>query len=622
VNNRGGFYRAQKHSCLSDDAMLADAPSWLLSRIHWTYPQNRLLEALSTHDFVIYSGGNGAGKTTPAVAIAAGAMLGFFDCPECHAHPDYKKECPSCRGKAWCPTPADIMLVGLAKAQARDAMQKYIKKYVPHTQIHNATRREGLYEVVETCNGSICTVYTVGQGEDTHQGGRRSLIVYDEQPSRAVVEEGLFRYRTDMDSKILITMTPTKGTSWVYDELICQAEDKGIALVTASVFENGIAKCRDCDKIDEACECRTSKFYTPPCGTCGKDRDQWNAELRTRRLRRQTAECDALCWRCKTYGVEPRIPSEKLRKAEKRVTDPKRLAMRLHGRWAELRGDRVFDPAEVAAMYAACKPPLRTDHGVKIWADRDGRKSYVVGVDGALGTGNDETVVTVLDVHSGEQVAVWGDNESEPSEYLEQIVELAEEYGGDKRAAKVWCENISAGYYLLPELDRLGIPLYRHRSPDKKLRKVMQNQLGFTTSPRNRDRLLHAMIGSLKESLIWKCECHDAVDCPDFAPRTKVSVQGRKGGLIVRDRKTVAQLERLFYNSNEGNKIMVTSGHDDRVFALAGAHDCRQKAGAWGYRKQKQKLNAEERYWAAQRAKQRHSPIGSHPFVRGALGGG
>lgn len=593
---RAGFYRAGKHRCLTHEQMMGELPSWALSNIQWTYPQEKLLTALATHDFVIYSGGNFCGKTTPAVAISCGAMLGFFDCPLCRAHPQRKLTCTGCKGTSWCPTPADIMLVGIQKSQARDAMQKYLQQFMPLSQIHHATRREGLYEVLETCNGSICTVYTVGQGEDAHQGGRRSVIVYDEQPTREVVEEGLFRFREGMDSKIIITMTPTKGAGWVYDELVCKAEEKGIALVTASVFENGI----------------------PPCGTCGHDREWWTQELRRLQICRQTEEADRCCWRCRTYGVEPRLAAEKVKRIEARVTDKKRLAMRLHGHW-NVSGDRCFDPLEIQAMYRACKTPIRVDHGMAIWAEPDGRKTYVVAVDAALGTGNDETVICVLDCHSGEQVVVWGDRETEPSEYIEEIVALSDEYGAEKRGAKVWVENASGGYYLIPELDRVGVPLYRHRSPDKKRKRVLHNQLGHITSPRNRDRLLHGMIGGLKESLIWKCECHDTEDCPNAMSKTRVVVEGRKGGLIVRDRKTVAQLERLFYNAEQNHRIEVTSGHDDRIFGLAGAHECRQKPGAWHVRKPKPKLNAEERYWAAQRAKQRGNPISVHPFVKGML---
>ena len=224
------------------------------------------------------------------------------------------------------------MLVGLAKSQARDAMQNYLRELIPPSQIHNATKREGLWEIVELCNGSKLTVYTVGQGEDTHQGGRRSLIVYDEQPTQAVVEEGLFRFREDMESKILITMTPTKGKSWVYDELILKADEKQIALVHASVFENGVNLCTVCDKRDKACECEVSQYRRLECQTCNHDRKWWDDELMRLGLQRQTEAADEQCWRCRTYGVEPRLSAKKVRSAEQRVTDPKRLAMRLHGK--------------------------------------------------------------------------------------------------------------------------------------------------------------------------------------------------------------------------------------------------------------------------------------------------
>lgn len=591
----GGSHRAHGHRCLLPDELHKEIPKWNLSNTVWTYPQQRMISALETHDFVIYSGGNFGGKTFPAVGVGVGAALGFFDCFHCKAHPEARLTCPHCKGHSWCPVPADIMLVGLRKSQARDAMQKYLKFFMPRSQMHHSTYREGLWETVELCNGSVTAVYTVGQGAETHQGGRRSLIVYDEEPTAEVVEEGLFRFREDMDAKILITMTPTKGQSWVYDELILKAEEKEIALIQASVFENG----------------------TPPCKTCGHDRDWWTAELRKLGVRRQTEEADAACWRCRTYGVEPRISATKVRKAEARVTDKKRLAMRFHGMWNELRGDRAFDPLEIHAMQRACRAPDRIEAGLATWADADPTHAYVIGCDAALGAELDETVICVLDAFSGEQVVVWGDNETEPPVYIHEIVALAEEYQTSNRKAKVWVENISAGLYLIPELDKLGIPIYRHRSPDKKRKKIMYNQMGFIPSPRNRDRLLHELIAALKRTLIWKCDCHDDEKCPEFAPKTKVVVEGRKNGLLVRDRATVAQLEKLFYNYEKNNRTEVTSGHDDRIFALAGAHECRQKVGKMGTKKPVQVLSAEEQYWASLKRVTARGGIDVHPFAMG-----
>lgn len=590
-----GTHRARGHRCLTDDELRAEIPTWNLSKTVWTHPQNRMISALETHDFVIYSGGNFGGKTFPAVGVGVGAAQGFFDCSHCKAHPVRRLTCRYCKGHSWCPTPADIMLVGLKKSQARDAMQKYLKHFCPRSQMHHKTYREGLWETIEFCNGSVMSVFTVGQGAETHQGGRRSLIVYDEEPTEEVVEEGLFRFREDMDAKILITMTPTKGQSWVYDDLILKAEEKEIALVQASVFENG----------------------TPPCQTCGHDREWWDTELKHLGIRRQTEAADAACWRCRSYGVEPRLAAKKVRKIEARVTDKKRLNMRFHGMWSELRGDRAFDPLEIHAMQRACLKPNRVEAGLATWADADPLRTYAIACDAALGTLLDETVIDVLDAHSGEQVVVWGDNETEPPVYIHEIVALSEEYKTGNKKAKVWVENISAGLYLIPELDRMGIPLYRHRSPDKKRKRVMYNQMGFIPSPRNRNRLLHELIAALKRTLIWKCDCHDEEECPEFAPKTKVVVEGRKNGLIVRDRKTVAQLEKLFYNVDKNNRIEVTSGHDDRIFALAGAHECRQKVGRLGVKKPGKVLSAEEQYWASLKRQTARGGLDVHPFAMG-----
>lgn len=58
------------------------------------------------------------------------------------------------------------------------------------------------------------------------QGPARHKIIYDEEPRQDIYKENLMRFTTSEKLDILFTMTPTKGLSWVNDEILGKESDE------------------------------------------------------------------------------------------------------------------------------------------------------------------------------------------------------------------------------------------------------------------------------------------------------------------------------------------------------------------------------------------------------------
>lgn len=514
-----------------------------------TVPQRLALEKLTAHDIVIFSAANFAGKTIWAVWVAVMAACGGFP---------------------WCPVPADIQLVGLTMAQARGAMQRYLRRFLPKEMVRQSTTREGLTHITDFWNGSTLSFGSCTQGAELHQGARRSLIVYDEEPTYEVFEEGLFRLRDDMPSRILFTMTPTMGRSWVFHDLWQKASEKRVEKVEATVFENGL----------------------PPCKTCGLTREQWDEillRLRSPRgeerwVKAQTyaslhEHCNSqegICGRCWTFGVEPRIQAQKVRDNLARVPDPKRAAMRFLGKWEELGGTVVFLESEIAALktWAQAQPIAKKEGHLNLWELPRPGHAYTIGVDGARAVGQAESVITLLNRTNGKVVGVWGDNYTPWNHYIHDIVDLATEYHN----ARICVEWASAGEGIIPVLMRMpGLNLYQHVVPDKRYPvPTLDQPVGFRTSARSRNRVLMNLIQAIRAGLVragegWRVE------------------EGRADACYIPDLQTVEQLALLFYDEGthedptaqgRGEISKPAGKHDDRVLALAFAWEARQSAGA------------------------------------------
>ena len=573
-----GNIRSRAHVCPTVAQLEIDQPKWKLSTMAWNDSQKRLREGLNNGALVsVFSGGNFSTKTYGSVAIALRACLGM---------------------ETWCPTPANVALCGLSMSQSREAFQSYLVDLLQRPGagdlVHNSTKREGLYSVIEFCNGSRLSILTVGQGADLHQGARRSLIVYDEEPDYSVYEEGLFRFRSGMKSRMIFSMTPTHGRSWVWDQLV-DSDNANTHKVTASTFENCAFLCTLCERLDEFavdqeanepyCECEVPVWTIPCCPACGKDRAWWDAQLEILGLVREpeqgvqeakdwiqlqvAATLDVkveheggACGRCWTFGVLPRVSADEVRDRLKRVRDPKRVAMRFCGWWEELDGQSCVTRGQMKALRAYAKEPIKVEGPVRIFEPAKKFHSYVLGVDMAQGTGGDEIAMQMADAATGHQVAMWAANDIRWTISMPDCVDLAREYHN----AIICPENASTGHGLIEYLkEQPGLRLYHYRSPDRHIRSVLSDKVGFNPQGRNADRIrqnfIHAIENGLEEQ-------------PDGS---WVVQPGNKNACYLVDRRTIEQLGDWYYDTEKDGAIASPNRDacDDRVDAMALAWECR-----------------------------------------------
>ena len=184
---------------------------------------------------------------------------------------------------------------------------------------------------------------------------------------------------------------------------------------------------------------------------------------------------------------------------------------------------------------------------LEVWREPDGMHAYVMGVDTAEGLGHgDYSCVQVLDVGTGEQVAIWH-GRIPPDALSVEVIRLGLWY----RDALCCVESNNHGLTTITMLRQLGYPrLFRQRSLNRTTNKVSQ-EFGWRTTRTSKP----LMIDDLGMAL-------------------------RNDELSVFDVNTIREL-RTFTRNDRGT--MSGSPFDDRVMALALANQMRKYAHAPEY---------------------------------------
>ncbi len=507
--------------------------------MHLRPSQRQIVEAFDAgKKIAVFGGGNGAGKTFLALREALETCWGL---------------------KAWAPELSTVKIIGRSWEQTAQVFAPYVTKYIPEDLVKSwGTRKNGLPTHITFKNGSTLDFGTNEQGWAAHQGQRCNLIIYDEEPEYAVFEEGLARgTREGGAPRVLFTMTPTRGKGWVWDELICDRERRGVLYVTCAIFENGEGTCVACDT----------------------SRPEWDAILRNKRLERDPAEYpihggrwlnlqlqamdtttfsreEGYCHRCWTFGVQPFYEEDFIRNQIVFNPNKKRIAMRLLGSWENLDGSALFDGDKLSALSAhAAHPKIDDGYALQVWHEPLPGHPYVIGVDPARGSGGDESVFQVLDAATGEQCALWANNETRLPGQYQALKGLRRRYHN----AFPCIENSSSGEGLVPMLEDERVPQWSPWSYNKDGDIQISAKVGLQPTQRNRSSALTRMVAAINKGLVQD-------------PHTdKWRVQpGRPDALYINDQETVRQLSRMFYD--EDGKIDSPKGassHDDRVLALA-----------------------------------------------------
>lgn len=144
----------------------------------------------------------------------------------------------------------------------KDTTQKKIQTYLPSDSIaHIENIRSDVWKEIKLKNGSVISFKSYEQGREKWQGAGKRLIWFDEEPPQDIFDEATVRVEAGQQLDIIMTMTPVKGMTWVYDRLFMATNNKDLFISTAGWDDNPYLTQEQKDQMergltDEALEVR------------------------------------------------------------------------------------------------------------------------------------------------------------------------------------------------------------------------------------------------------------------------------------------------------------------------------------------------------------------------------
>lgn len=117
--------------------------------------------------------------------------------------------------------------------------QQKLLRYIPKKLIHRTEYIRGrIIRKLELTNGVIIIFKSYEQGREKFQGTGVRLIWFDEEPPRDIYEECFVRQEAGQQLDIIMTMTPVKGMTWVYDDIYLASDNHDVFVSTAGWNDN------------------------------------------------------------------------------------------------------------------------------------------------------------------------------------------------------------------------------------------------------------------------------------------------------------------------------------------------------------------------------------------------
>ena len=169
-------------------------------------------------------GGNGSGKSDLAAQIAVASMLGRGD-------PSVRRwlDANGLPDETVPPYPGRVLFSALTSNDSRKVLREKVRRLLPPGCKWRNENGDGEAEVRPsgaTGNGAVIVFKSNDQGRRAYQSDEFDVVILDEEHDSDVFGECLVRVgrRPWKGCYILLSMTPLKGMTWVYDDF--QAEPK------------------------------------------------------------------------------------------------------------------------------------------------------------------------------------------------------------------------------------------------------------------------------------------------------------------------------------------------------------------------------------------------------------
>lgn len=133
--------------------------------------------------------------------------------------------------EVWCACPS--------YDQQKETTQQKLQGYLPSNMIKDITYvKKNTWGEIVLNNGSRINFKSYEQGREKFQGVGKRLIWFDEEPPRDIWEECFVRSEAGIPLDIILTMTPIKGMTWVYDEIYLDTANPDLFISEAGWDDN------------------------------------------------------------------------------------------------------------------------------------------------------------------------------------------------------------------------------------------------------------------------------------------------------------------------------------------------------------------------------------------------
>lgn len=156
--------------------------------------------------------------------------------------------------EVWCACPSYDM--------QKETTQAKLLRYIPEKEIASQTQiKAGVLGELILKNGSRINFKSYEQGREKFQGAAKRLIWFDEEPPKDIWDECIVRVEAGQPLDIIMSMTPIRGMTWVYDTLFQNTGREDLFISTASWDDNpwlteGQKKQMEANLSDEAIQVR------------------------------------------------------------------------------------------------------------------------------------------------------------------------------------------------------------------------------------------------------------------------------------------------------------------------------------------------------------------------------
>lgn len=135
--------------------------------------------------------------------------------------------------------PVEIWCVCPSFDAQEETTQKKLLTYISEKDIAHVDYLRGrIMKKMVLKNGTIISFKSYEQGREKFQGTGKRLIWFDEEPPHDIWEECFVRVEAGQQLDVILTMTPVKGMTWVYDEIYLATGNEDLFVSNAGWDDN------------------------------------------------------------------------------------------------------------------------------------------------------------------------------------------------------------------------------------------------------------------------------------------------------------------------------------------------------------------------------------------------